>query len=133
MKTSLWAYFGPSRSENLITQFSFGLKCTQKNGNQSQNTYHIARGMGKQGMHPPRGSNQPGIEKCTTGSATSLRKHFDGNHAQGDLPEGPSRVRPTKKKEKNKRQDWSREDYKEVMYAFYVSRKTIWKPHRKYF
>ena len=69
----------------------------------------------------PRESNQPGVEKCTTGSATSLGKHSDGNHAQGDLPAGPSRVTPTKKKEKDKRQKWSREDYKEVMYAFYMS------------
>ena len=77
--------------------------------------------MGKQGTHPPRESNQPGVKKCTTGSATSLGKHSDGNHAQGDLPAGPSRVTPTKKKEKDKRQKWSREDYKEVMYAFYMS------------
>ena len=77
--------------------------------------------MGKQGTRPPRESNQPGVEKCTTGSATSLGKHSDGNHAQGDLPAGPSRVTPTKKKEKDKRQKWSREDYKEVMYAFYMS------------
>ena len=65
--------------------------------------------------------NQRGVEKCTTGSATSLGKHSDGNHAQGDLPASPSRVTPTKKKEKDKRQKWSREDYKEVMYAFYMS------------
>ena len=87
----------------------------------SQNTYHTVRRVGKQGTRPPRESNQPGVEKCTTGSATSLGKHSDGNHAQGDLPAGPSRVTPTKKKEKDKRQKWSREDYKEVMYAFYMS------------
>ena len=86
----------------------------------SQNTYHIVRRVGKQGTRPPRESNQPGVKKCTTGSATSLGKHSDGNHAQGDLPAGPSRVTPTKKKEKDKRQKWSREDYKEVMYAFYM-------------
>ena len=54
--------------------------------------------MGKQGMHPPRESNQPGVKKCTTRSVTSLGKHFDGNHALGDLPAGPSRVTPTKTK-----------------------------------
>ena len=59
--------------------------------------------MGKEGMHLSRELNQPGVEKCTTGSATSLGKHSDGNHAQGDLPTGPSRVIPTKKKEKDKR------------------------------
>ena len=68
----------------------------------SQNTYHIVCRMGKQGTHPPRESNQPGVKKCTTGSATSLGKHSDGNHAQGDLPAGPSRVTPTKKKQKDK-------------------------------
>ena len=53
--------------------------------------------------------------------ATSLEKYSDGNHAQGDLTAGPSRVTPTKKKEKNKRQKWSREDDKKVKYAFYMS------------
>ena len=65
--------------------------------------------------------NQLGVEKCTTGSATSLGKHSDGNHAQGDLPGGPSRVTSTKIKEKDKRQKLSKENCKEVMYAFYVS------------
>ena len=96
---------------------------------ESQNTYHIVRRMGKQRTYPPREFNQPGVEKCTTGSTkkcttgstTSLGKHSDGNHSQGDLPAGPSRVAPTKKKEKDKRQKFSREDYKEVMYAFYMS------------
>ena len=52
---------------------------------------------------------------------TSLEKHSDGNHVQGDLPAGPSRVTPTKKKEKDKIQKWSRKDYKEVMNALYMS------------
>ena len=65
--------------------------------------------------------NQPGIEKCTTGLATSLEKHSDGNHAQRDLPAGSSRVTPTKKEKKNKIQKCSREDYKEMMYAYYMS------------
>ena len=63
------------------------------------------------------------VEKCTTGSVTSLRKHSVGNHAHGDLPAGLSRVTPTKKKEKDKRQKWSKEDYKEVIYAFHMSLK----------
>ena len=58
--------------------------------------------MGKRGTCPPRESNQPRVKKCTTGSATSLEKHSDGNHAQGDLPSGPFRVTPTKKKQKHK-------------------------------
>ena len=43
-----------------------------------------------------------------------------------DLPAGPSIVTPTKKKEKDKIQKWSREDYKEVMYAFYMSLEKPW-------
>ena len=69
----------------------------------SKNTDHIVGGVGKQSTRPPRKSNQPDVQKCTTGSATSLGKHSDGNHAQGDLPAGTSRVTPTKKKEKEKR------------------------------
>ena len=87
----------------------------------SQNTYHIVRRVGKQATRPPRQSNQPAVEKCNTGSVNSLEKHYDGNQAQGDLPAGPSRVTPTTKKEKDKRQKWSREDYKEVMYTLYMS------------
>ena len=69
----------------------------------SKNTDHIVGRVGKQGTRPPRESNQPGVQKCTTRSATSLGKHSNGNHAQGDLPAGTSRVTPTKKKEKDKR------------------------------
>ena len=87
----------------------------------SQNTYHISHRVGKQGKRSPRAPNHLGVEKFTTRSANSLEKHSVGNHAQGDLPAGPSRVTPTKKKEKYKRKKWSREDYKEVMHAFYMS------------
>ena len=66
-------------------------------------------------------NNKPGVEKCTTGSVTSLEKHSDRKHVQGDLPAGQSRVTPRKKKEKDRRQKWSRKDFKEVMYAFYMS------------
>ena len=69
----------------------------------SQNTYHIVHHVGKQGARPPREMHNPGIEKFTTRLAASLEKHSDGNHAQGDLPAGPSRVTLTKKKEKDKR------------------------------
>ena len=64
----------------------------------------IFRRVGKQRTCLQRESNQPGVEKCTTALVTSLEKHSDGNHAQEDLPASPSRVTPTKKKEKNKRQ-----------------------------
>ena len=67
----------------------------------SQNTYHIVRCVGKQETCSPRNSNQPGVEKCTIVSETSLENTL-GNHAQGDLPADPSRITPTKKKEKTK-------------------------------
>ena len=66
----------------------------------SKKTDHIVGRVGKQETRPPMVSNQPGVQKCTTGSATSLGKHSDDNHAQGDLPAGTSRVTPTKKKKK---------------------------------
>ena len=53
--------------------------------------------------------------------ANSLEKHSDDNYAQGDLPARPYRERSTRKKEKNKREKWRKEDYEEVMYAFYIS------------
>ena len=87
----------------------------------SQNTYHVVHRVGKQGAHPPRESNQSGVEKCATELATFLEKHSDGNQAQGDLPASSSRLTPTKEKEKDKRQKWSRENYKEVMHTIYMS------------
>ena len=61
---------------------------------------NIFRRVGKEGTCPSRESNQPGVEKRTTAAVTFLEKHSDGNHAQEDLPAGPYRVTPTKKKEK---------------------------------
>ena len=59
--------------------------------------------MDKQGTCPPRESNQPGVEKCTSRWATSLEKHSDSKQAQGYLPAGQYRVTPTKAKEKDKK------------------------------
>ena len=63
------------------------------------------------GSVPQDSQTSLALKKCATGSATSLGKHSDGNHTQGDQPAGPSRVTPTKKKKKDK----------ELMYAFYIS------------
>ena len=87
----------------------------------SQNTYHIVRRVGKEGMRLQESRTNLGSKICTTGSATSLEKHSDGNHAQRDLPAGPPRVTLTKTKGKDKIQKWRRGGYKEVMYAFYMS------------
>ena len=77
--------------------------------------------MDKQGTRLPRESNQPVVVKCTTRWATSLEKHSDVNHAQKDLPAVPSRVTSTKKKKRDKRQKWIREDYSAVIYVFDMS------------
>ena len=60
------------------------------------------------------------VKKSTTGLAVALEKHSNGNHGQGDLLAGSSRVTLTNEKEKDKRQKWSREDFKEGMYVFYM-------------
>ena len=74
--------------------------------------------MGMQRRRPPREPNQPWVISNNIESATSLEKCPDGNQAQGNLPTLSSSVIPKKKKEKDKGQKWSRQDYKEVMYAF---------------
>ena len=68
----------------------------------SKNTDYIVGRVGQQGTRPPRKSNQPGVQKCTTASATSLGKHSDGNHAQGDIPAGTSRLNQQRKRKKRK-------------------------------
>ena len=65
----------------------------------SQNTYHIVCCVGKQGTRP-QGS------QTSLGSKNVLldwqpQKHSVNNHAQGDLPAGPSGVTQTKKMEKD--------------------------------
>ena len=99
----------------------FKLHPNNKMKTRNQSKYHNVRLVGKQGGHSPKESDHPGVEKCTNKSTTSLEKHSDGDQAQVNLPAGPSRVTQTRKKEKDKRQKWSREDYKEVTYAFYMS------------
>ena len=82
-----------------IQPLSSNVKMDPKNKMKTkiQNTCHIGC-LGQRGTRLPKESNQPEVEKCSTGSASSLEKPSDGNHAQGDLPAGPSRVTPTKKK-----------------------------------
>ena len=75
----------------------------------------------KKGCVSQESRSNLGSKKCTTGSETSLEKHSDGNHAQRDLPAGPSRVTLTKTKGKDKIQKWRRGGYKGVMNAFYMS------------
>jgi len=88
----------------------------------SKKSYHIVRCVGNQGTHPPRELSQLGVEKCTTSSASSLDSTLNG-HQERDDPPNPSPTEKTqpKIKQKEKRIRWTREDYTDVTYAFYMS------------
>ena len=75
----------------------------------------------EKGSRPSVMTNQAEVEKLATELATSSDENFDGNQASGNPTAGPSKSPPPKNKRKGKRQKWSREDYIEVMYAFYMS------------
>ena len=65
--------------------------------------------------------NQLEVEKCTTDSVTSSNNELNGHQEQENPPPGPSVSTSPKTKSKEKRVKWSREDYKEMMHAFYYS------------
>ena len=75
----------------------------------------------EKGSRPSVMTNQAEVEKLATVLATSPDQSVDGNQAQGNPTAGPSQKTPPKNKEKLKRKKWSREEYIEVMYAFYMS------------
>ena len=87
----------------------------------SQKSYHIVRRVVKKGTRPPRVLNQLGIGKYTTGSATSSNENLNGHQARVEPNAGPSVNPSNKTNQKEKRTKWTREDYSEVMYAFYMS------------
>ena len=63
--------------------------------------------------------NQDGVEKWATGS-TSSNTDVNGNQNRQCSNLGPSDTTSTKAKPK-KRQKWSREEYKEILYCFYCA------------
>ena len=67
----------------------------------NQNTYHIVCRVGKKGRFPQGSQTSLGLKNILL-DQQPLQKHSDGNHAEGDLPAGPSRVKTTKKKGKKK-------------------------------
>lgn len=87
----------------------------------SKNTYRLVRRAGKQGTRPPRELSQLGVEKCTTDSASSPNKTLNGHRERDNPKPGPTEKIPPKSKQKEKRIRWTREDYTDVMYAFYMS------------
>ena len=74
-----------------------------------------------QGMGPPLG-HQGGVEKWTTGSVSS-RNYLNGNQNCQCSNLGPPESTPTdtRPKKKEKRQKWSREELKEIVYCFYFA------------
>ena len=87
----------------------------------SKKSYHIVRRVGNQGTRPPRELSQLGVEKCTTDSASSPNYTSDGHQERESPNSGPSEKEPPTKNQKEKRIRWSREDYSDVMYAYYKS------------
>ena len=71
-----------------------------------------------QGTRPPL-RNRDGVEKWTTGS-TSSNTVLNGNQNRQCTNLGPSDTISikTKPKMKEKRQKWSRQEYKEILYCF---------------
>ncbi|CAI9726537.1 Hypothetical predicted protein [Octopus vulgaris] len=60
----------------------------------------------------PPGKSQPGIEKSSTGTNSSPNTDMDGHSSPPSSPP---------QKEKSKRNKWTREEYKEVIYAYYYA------------
>ena len=74
----------------------------------------IGRRADKQGPRSPVG-DQAGIEKYATGT-NSTQNALEDHHTE-DIPH----VAPPQNSTKASRQKWSREEYKEVMEAFYTA------------
>ena len=82
-------------------------------------SYRIARRAGQQGARPS-GLDQPEVEKLATESKSSITQSFHG-HQDGRIPNpspGNSTLNQTQKKKRNK---WTREEYKDVMYCFHFT------------
>ena len=76
----------------------------------------------EKGSRPPVMTNQAGIEKLATVLASSENKDLDGHLNKSKSIPSPLNS-PPKKPTKAKREKWTREDYREVMYAFYLASK----------
>jgi len=82
-------------------------------------SYRIARRAGQQGARPS-GVDQPGVEKLATESISSQKESLDGHQDRRNSNLGPLDSIPTQN-QKKKRQKWTREEYKDVMYCFYYT------------
>ena len=86
----------------------------------SKTTCCIDRRAVKKGSRPPV-ANQAGIEKSVTRVGTSqpqsLENHQNRSITNIGTPDSTPQTMPPK--EKKKRQKWTREDYKQIMFSFY--------------
>ena len=83
----------------------------------------IARRADQQGARPPT-RNQAGVEKSTTGT-TSPNNDLAGNLTENFSQQGPPDTEDTSRNnEKASRQKWTREEYIQVMTAFYEAELT---------
>ena len=80
------------------------------------NSCRIGRPADQQGPHPPTG-NQAGIEKSATGT-NSAHEVLEDIHNEDNPHRGPLAT-PNVNPSKGTRQKWTREEYKQVMEAFY--------------
>ena len=86
-------------------------------------SYHIGRRTGKQGPRPSAG-NQAEVEKYATGTNSAHQANED-HHAEDTPHRGPQNV-PTKNRQRERRNKWTREEYMEVMEAYF---KALSKPN----
>ena len=86
-------------------------------------SYRIGRRAGKQGPRPSAG-NQAEVEKYATGTNSAHQANED-HHAEDTPHRGPQNA-PTKNRQRERRNKWTREEYMEVMEAYF---KALSKPN----
>ena len=86
-------------------------------------SYRIGRRAGKQGPRPSAG-NQAEVEKYATGTNSAHQANED-HHAEDTPHRGPQNA-PTKNRQRERRNQWTREEYMEVMEAYF---KALSKPN----
>ena len=82
-------------------------------------SYRLVRRAGEQGTRPS-GRDQPEVEKLVTRSNSSQDQGQRG-HQEGPDPNPGPVGSPPKNCKKEKRKKWTREEYKEVLYCFYLA------------
>ena len=86
--------------------------------NHHRQSSHIARRAVKQGARPSM-VNQVEVEKCTTGTNSFNPQALESFQDENTTQIGPLDSRSTNQILKKPRQKWTREEYKQVMIAYY--------------